>query len=153
MRKYNFVVAALSILMGCGILWFSRNLTPFDEMGIPGEAFWPQAIAWLLIFLGGLQAVQSLVASPSNGEASVDLHSPGVRAAYIGAVLAFGYAGLMAYFGFSVATLVFIPLLMLLMGERKPLMIAVTALAVVAVVWFFFVQVFNTTLPPSIFLD
>lgn len=153
MRKYNFVVAALSILMGCAIFWFSRNLTPFDAMGIPGEAFWPHMIAWLLILLGVFQAIQSAVASGPDGDGSVDLHSPGVRAAYIGALLAFGYAGLMTYFGFAVATIAFVPLLMLLMGERRLLMIAVTAMGVAAIVWFFFVQVFNTTLPPSIFFD
>jgi ABC-type polysaccharide/polyol phosphate export permease len=150
MKKYNIVVAALSVLLGLAIRWFSRNLTSFDEIGIPGEAFWPQSIAWLLVALGILQAIQTSVA---GGVGSVDLHSPAVRTAYIGALLAFGYAVVMTFFGFIPATVLFIPLLMLLMGARNPVTIGLATVAVVVVVWLFFVQVFNTTLPPSTFFD
>ena len=66
----------------------------------------------------------------------------------LGAAIALAFAVLLAYFGFIAATAVFIPILMLLMGARSPIQISLTTVGVIAVIWVFFVLIFNNELPP-----
>lgn len=151
MKKYNFVVAILSAAFGGAIFWFSRDLTPFTEEGVPGEAFWPHLIAWLFVFLGILQVIEAVAFPAIYAGRVVDLHSPAVRVSYAGAIVAFLFGAAMTWFGFVAAAVLFIPAIMLLMGERRPVLVAGTAVGTVAVVWLFFVQVFNITLPTGAF--
>ncbi len=148
MRQSNVIVAALSVLLGLAILWLARDLTHFDENGVPGEAFWPSVIAWLFIALGVVQGIEVAFVPSANAGRTVDLHSLPVRIAFLGAIVAIGYAVLLAYVGFIAATVVFIPALMLLMGARNPLQISLTTVGVIAVIWVFFVLIFNNELPP-----
>lgn len=148
MRQANVVVAILSVLLGATILWLASDLTHFDENGVPGEAFWPSAIAWLFIVLGVVQGAEVAFARSVHAGRTVDLHSMPVRVAFLGAAVAFAFAVLLAYFGFIAATAVFIPTLMLLMGARSPIQISLTTVGVIAVVWVFFVIIFNNELPP-----
>ena len=148
MRQANVVIAILSILLGATILWLAGDLSHFDENGVPGEAFWPSAIAWLFIALGLLQGAEVVFAPALHAGRTVDLHSAPVRIAFLGAAIALAFAVLLAYFGFIAATAVFVPTLMLLMGSRSPLQISLTTVGVIAVVWVFFVLIFNNELPP-----
>ncbi|SCM76519.1 conserved membrane hypothetical protein [uncultured Pleomorphomonas sp.] len=148
MRQSNAIVAILSVLLGAVILWLASDLTHFDEAGVPGEAFWPSAIAWLFIALGLVQAAEVAFAPSLHAGRTVDLHSTPVRIAFLGAAIALAFAVLLTYFGFIVATAVFVPALMLLMGARSPVQITLTTAGVIAVVWVFFVLIFNNELPP-----
>ena len=148
MRRSNVIVAILSILLGATILWLASDLSRFDENGVPGEAFWPSAIAWLFIALGLLQGAELVFAPSLHVGRTVDLHSAPVRVAFVGAAIALVFAVLLSYFGFIAATAAFIPVLMLLMGARSPIQIGLTTVGVIAVVWVFFVIIFNNELPP-----
>lgn len=148
MRRANVVVAILSVLLGATILWLAGDLSRFDENGVPGEAFWPSAAAWLLIALGVAQGAEVAFVRSANAGRSVDLHSAQVRIAFLGAAISIAFAVLLAYVGFIAATAVFMPTLMLLMGARSPLQISLTTAGVIAAVWVFFVLIFNNELPP-----
>ena len=148
MRRSNVIVAILSILLGATLLLLASDLSRFDENGVPGEAFWPSAIAWLFIALGLLQGAEVVFAPALHAGRTVDLHSAPVRIAFLGAAIALAFAVLLAYFGFIAATAVFIPILMLLMGARSPIQISLTTVGVIAVIWVFFVLIFNNELPP-----
>ncbi|AJY47466.1 tripartite tricarboxylate transporter TctB family protein [Martelella endophytica] len=153
MRKLNIIVAALSILFGLAIFWFSRGLTITGSDGVPGEAFWPHMIAWLLIALGILQFVEVIFFSAVNAGREVALFAPEQRWAYLAAIVGFCFAGLMAWAGFLVGAVIAMPAVMLIMGERRPLVIGVTTVAAVAVIWIFFVHVFHISLPLPAFLE
>lgn len=153
MRTYNVAVALLSALIGATILWLSRALTGFDETGVPGEAFWPLSIGWLFIGLGALQMLEVVLLPAVNADKVVDLTSRSVRIAYVGAIIAVAYVVALTWLGFVIATAGFVPVLMVAMGERRPLVLGAVTVGVIAVIWVFFVQVFNTTLPPSIFFE
>lgn len=147
MRKYNVLVAAVSILFGLAIFWFSRGLTTISPDGVPGEAFWPHMIAWLLIGLGVLQLIEVFAFPAINAGRAVILGSPGNLWAYLTAAAAFGFAALMTWVGFVIAGVVMMPVVMLIMGERRPLVIGFTTVAAIGVIWFFFVHIFNISLP------
>lgn len=153
MRKHNVVVAVASILLGCLVLYLSADLSGYDEHGVPGESYWPSIIAWLFIVLGGLQFLELLLAPRLNADKHVDLRSMAVRMAYLSAIVSALYGVLLLCAGFVIATLAFVPTMTTLMGERKPWVSAVVAVAVVATIYVFFALVFNTTLPTSVFFE
>ena len=45
MRKMNILVGAFSVLFGLLILYLSKDMSMFDEYGVPGERFWPYGLA------------------------------------------------------------------------------------------------------------
>ena len=153
MKKYDFAVAIASILLGCLVLYLSVDLSGHDEHGVPGESFWPRIIALLFIFLGGLQAIATFFTRRTKDYAKVDLSSPAVRMAYVSAFVSAVYGLLLLLAGFVAATLVFIPVMTTLMGERRFWVSAVSAVAVTGVIYFFFAVVFNSTLPASLFME
>jgi len=153
MKRCNVAVAIVSIALGILVLWLARDLSGYDEHGVPGERYWPAIIAWLLIGLGVLQFLELWLRPGLNGDKSVDLHSPAVRIAYLGAGVSALYGALLLATGFEIATLVFVPALMALMGERRIIALTVTPIVVVGTIYFFFTQVFNTTLPVSVFFE
>ncbi|TCT36322.1 tripartite tricarboxylate transporter TctB family protein [Martelella mediterranea] len=153
MKKYNVLVAAVSILLGLAIFWFSRGLTTMSPDGVPGEAFWPHMIAWLLIGLGILQLIEVFAFPAINAGREVILGAPGNLWAYLTAAVAFGFATLMAWAGFVIGGVIIMPIVMLIMGERRPLIIGVTTVAAIGVIWFFFVHIFNISLPAPAFLE
>lgn len=153
MKKFNIVVAVVSLVFGVLVLYLSRNLSGYDEHGVPGENYWPSIIAWLLIVLGALQFVELWLTPKANAKRQVDLCSPAVRMAFIAAAASAVYGVLLLFSGFEIATLIFIPCLMALMGERRVVSLMLTPIAVVATIHVFFTQVFNTTLPVSMFYE
>ncbi len=150
MEKCNRLVAIGAIFFGILILYLARDLGSFDEQGVPGENYWPSSIAWLFIFLGSLQALQ-FFKKPAGK--SVDLSSQPVRMAYLAALLALVYGVALLCVGFFIATLLFVPAMMLLMGERRKWVLFLVGVAVVGTIYVFFALVFNTTLPTSVFFD
>lgn len=153
MRKYNVVVAVGSVVFGLLIMYLGRNLKGFDAGGVPGESYWPFIIAWLFIGLGVLQMLEVIFSPHQNTEKIVDLHTQPVRMAYLSALVSIAYGGLLLCIGFVCATLVFVPSMMALMGERKVWVAALVSVAVVGTIYVFFALVFNTTLPSSVFFD
>nr|WP_272210307.1 tripartite tricarboxylate transporter TctB family protein [Marinicella sp. W31]MDC2876175.1 tripartite tricarboxylate transporter TctB family protein [Marinicella sp. W31] len=153
MKKYNVLVAGASVLLGLAIFWFSRGLTTISADGVPGEAFWPHMIAWLLIGLGVLQLIEVIAFPATNADRTVTLGGTGNLWAYLTAAVAFGFATLMTWAGFLIAGGVTMPIVMLIMGERRPLVIGLTTVAAIGVIWFFFVHIFNISLPVPAFVE
>lgn len=150
MRKYNIVVGAITVMFGVTILYFSRDMGMFDDYGVPGERFWPYGLAWLFIALGVLQwievSVQRLKDAPDT---DVTLSSPAMLRAYLVALVMFGYGVALYFLGFIVASLLLVPLVMWMMGEKRIWFLAVTSAAIVAAVYLFFEIIFNSPLPIS----
>ena len=151
MRKFNIVVAFGAALFGLLIMYFGRDLSGFAD-GVPGENYWPSIIAGLFILLGAMQLLEVVLFKDTNAEKKVDLSSKPVRMAYLSAVVSGIYGGLLLV-GFVVASLVFVPSMMALMGERKVWVAATVSVAVVGTIYVFFALVFNTTLPSSVFFE
>jgi len=153
MKKYNLVVAAVSVLLGLLIIYLSRNLAGWDDNGVPGENYWPSIIAYLFVGLGILQFLEVWLSPHKNIDKTVDLGSAVVRKAYLAAFVSVIYGALLTAAGFVLATLAFVPTMNLLMGERRLWTSALLAVGVVGVIYVFFALVFNTTLPTSVFFE
>ncbi|MGC6389929.1 tripartite tricarboxylate transporter TctB family protein [Ewingella sp. S1.OA.A_B6] len=152
MCKQNNVVGAVSIIFGIAIIFFSRNMDMFDHAGIPGDRFWPFCLAWLLIGLGILQWID-VYKKRAASDAAVDLSSPAVRKVYLVTGIMAVYAVALCYAGFIASSLILIPVIMRIMGEKRPVFIFIASVLIVACIYVAFTVVFNSPLPESIFSE
>ncbi|UTJ48356.1 tripartite tricarboxylate transporter TctB family protein [Atlantibacter subterranea] len=152
MRKQNIVVGAVAVIFGLGIIMLSRDMPLFDESGMLGERFWPFCLAWLFIGLGVLQLI-NVYQQRAAGDTSVDLSSAPVRKAYWVAGLMGVYAIALCYGGFIASSLVLIPIVMRIMGEKRPWFLGVSSVLIVACIYIAFTMIFNSPLPESMFSE
>ncbi|MBK5143667.1 tripartite tricarboxylate transporter TctB family protein [Budviciaceae bacterium BWR-B9] len=153
MRKLNILVGLLSVLLGGVIMYLSRDMSMFDQYGVPGERFWPYGLAWLFIGLGVLQWIEVAVQRAKTAGVSVDLTSLPVRRAYVLAIVMVLYGVLLNYTGFIVASLLLSPVVMWMMGERRAWFLALISVVIVATIYVSFTLIFNSPLPVSEFLE
>ncbi|MDA3133807.1 tripartite tricarboxylate transporter TctB family protein [Atlantibacter subterraneus] len=152
MRKQNIVVGAVAVIFGLGIIMLSRDMPLFDESGMLGERFWPFCLAWLFIGLGVLQLI-NVYQQRAAADTSVDLSSAPVRKAYWVAGLMGVYAIALCYGGFIASSLVLIPIVMRIMGEKRPWFLGVSSVLIVACIYIAFTMIFNSPLPESMFSE
>ncbi len=153
MLRLNITVGAFSVGFGALILFFSQHMSMFDEYGVPGERFWPFGLAWLFIALGVFQWIETLCLRHKQAGQHVNLASPGACRAYVAAVVAIVFGIILDHTGFVIASLLFVPTLMTLMGERRVWFIATVTIVTVATIYVFFTLVFNSPLPTADFLQ
>lgn len=152
MRKFDILIGLLSIALGGLILFLSRNMSMFDEYGVPGERFWPFGLAWLFILLGVLQ-LGVVLKNWLMTDKPVDLSSVFVQKTYILAGAGVAYGLLLSVAGFIISAIIFIPFTMLFMSERRAWYISLSTLLIVAVVYLSFTYLFNSPLPISVFSE
>lgn len=153
MHKQNVFVGIISIVLGITVLYLSQHMSLIDEYGVPGERFWPYGLAWLFIGLGGLQCISVLLEYRKVSKTMADLSSPAVRSAYSVAVVMVLYASIMMFVGFLVGTLLLIPTMMWMMGERRVVHFIGISAAIVVFIYVFFTLIFNSPLPAPVFLE
>ncbi|MGK7284766.1 tripartite tricarboxylate transporter TctB family protein [Buttiauxella agrestis] len=82
-----------------------------------------------------------------------NLSSYPVRKAYGVTVLMVIYAVALCFAGFIASSVILIPAIMWVMGERRPLFLAITTALIVLCIYVSFEVVFNSPLPESIFSE
>lgn len=82
MTKINTIIGAISVAFGALIIYLSRDMSMFDDYGVPGERFWPYGLAILFILLGIFQWISIVVDKIKHVHKSVDLSSTAVKRAY-----------------------------------------------------------------------
>lgn len=152
MSKQNSIVGAISIILGVSIITLSRNMNMFDESGMPGDRFWPYCLAWIFIGLGLLQWID-VYKKRATSDIAVDLSSPPVRKVYLVTGIMAVYAVALCYAGFIASSLILIPTIMRIMGEKRPIFICIASALIVACIYVAFTIVFNSPLPESIFSE
>jgi len=153
MNKINTIIGAISIAFGLLIIYLSRDMSMFDEYGVPGERFWPFGLAILFIFLGILQCLNVIIDKVKHVSQTVDLTSTAVTRAYLLTGLIVVYAMGLHFLGFIISSLIIIPIIMWMMNERKIKMLALASICIVGVVYVSFDIIFNSPLPIPVFLD
>lgn len=104
-------------------------------------------VRFLAVCLGGLSLVQlavGLLPHEPGGRLSLTNHLPrflGLIAALVAFGLSFGT------FGFFIPAAVFIPLVAFMLGQRNPVLLALTTIGVLAFVYVIFVALLGVTLP------
>ena len=156
MRKYNTVLSILLIALSAVGIYLSLN---FDvrggNAGDPGAAFWPMLLCGALIVCSVILLVQTAVQAKKAKEPEaplIDFATAGVHCVLIIFVIMIGYAVLLHFFGFILATLVFVVATMLAMGERRPAWLALTTVGITGFIYVLFALVMNVVLPQGVLL-
>lgn len=105
----------------------------FEQYGAVDSDFWPKIVLILLMFCSAMLALETFLKRhtiDAKGQEKKEDYDPKglVRMLGTGALLAlYIFAGL-KYLGFLLSTFLFTPLLMYWLGNRKPIVIALTTL-------------------------
>lgn len=157
MRKYNTIISLALIAIGAMGIYMALNFEARGgNVGDPGAAFWPILLCCGLIFTSALLLVQTMIEGKKAAgpeEPLIDYRSAGVRCVFIIFGIMIGYAILLYYFGFIIATLVFVVCTMLAMGERRPLWLGLTTVGITGFIYVLFALIMNVVLPKGILLQ
>ncbi len=157
MRKYNTIISLVLIAIGAMGIYMALNFEARGgNVGDPGAAFWPILLCCGLIFTSALLLVQTMIEGKKAAgpeEPLIDYRSAGVHCVFIIFGIMIGYAILLYYFGFIIATLVFVVCTMLAMGERRPLWLGLTTVGITGFIYVLFALIMNVVLPKGILLQ
>ena len=157
MRKYNTIISLALIAIGAMGIYMALNFEARGgNVGDPGAAFWPILLCCGLIFTSALLLVQTMIEGKKAAgpeEPLIDYRSAGVHCVFIIFGIMIGYALLLYYFGFIIATLVFVVCTMLAMGERRPLWLGLTTVGITGFIYVLFALIMNVVLPKGILLQ
>jgi len=150
MRRRNIIAAVVLIFCGLSYLYLTSGLPTRSLPNTPGPSFFPWIITVILLALSAtllFQAIGSGSGQASSREKDVAVGDDDRRRAIwaLGAFIA--YVALLPKLGFIVATAPFFAFQMVLFGERRPLLVAIGALAMTAILYLLFRHGFGVFLP------
>jgi len=151
MRKYNYIVSVIMILIG-GYVIFETSGYSVGTNWQKNPAIWPRSLAIMLIGLSIGLIIQTIFSKDPEMDRKdvINWKSPGMIRAYVMIGFAIVYVILMHFVGMLLALLIIIPCAELLMGCKNKFMLIVYPIGLVAFCYFFFVVVMKITLPQPI---
>lgn len=152
MKKANIVVAAIFFVIGI-FIFSSTAAYNYAIATDPGPAAWPRFLAILLILLSVLMVIEGFVGEKyrDNNEAIVWWNADMKRVyATMGTFL--GFAVLLHYCGFIIASLIFIPAIMRILGETKWWKLILTDVCITFGVYILFGIILRVHLPAPKFM-
>ncbi len=128
----------------------SPNSVPFLALA---PAFWPNIIMGLLAFLGLVLLIQGISAARASAGSGPRDGQVGARPvlALVAMALLFVYYLALQKLGFVAASMLILPVYMLLAGVRNYLLIALLSLGLPTGLYFFFTTVAKVALPLGVF--
>lgn len=148
MHKVRDLVAS-GLVMAIAIFAFAASMTQNPgQIGHPGPGFFPGVVSVFMFAMGLLLLVKTLraKAEPSEEEIVPSTKSDYIRVVILAVVCAV-YLEAMDYVGFVLSTPPFCLLVALLLGERRPLVLAVHCLLVPAAIYVSFQIMLSVPLP------
>lgn len=150
MRRRNIIAAVVLIVCGLGYMYLTSGLPVRSLPNTPGPSFFPWIISVVLLGLSVALLLQAITSSDGYaatlGEGRAEAGRNRGRAIWaLGAFIA--YVVLLPRFGFIIATAPFFAFQMVLFGERRPLLVAIGALAMTAILYVLFRHGFGVFLP------
>jgi hypothetical protein len=149
MLKRDVVTAAAFLALGAAAAALTAALPERSLPNTPGPAFFPWVATVAMLVLACALLARGLTAPPRAG----DMEEPGPAGlapmlALLGAFIA--YIALLPRLGFLIATAPFIAGLTVLYGERRPALVALTAVVATAGLYIAFRHVFQIILPQGV---
>lgn len=155
MKKYNYGISALLILMSIWILKEANTLGAAAAGTAMGSGVWPSFLAWAMIILSAALVVQTAIDSLKHKDREeteeekkpIDFKSPGMKRIYILIGFFIIFAVLIQLFGFYISMLFLIPACLILLGEKRPKYIILITAGILVFVYLVFVQMLSLRLP------
>ncbi len=152
MRKYNYIVSVLMMLLG-GYILFETSTYEIGTSAQKNPAVWPNFLAVALIALAVILILQTIFSKdPSMDEEIIHWKSEGMKKVYIMFGLTAAFVVVMKIFGMLVALFLMNVAIEWIMGCRDKKMLIGFPLALVVFVYVFFGVLMKLTIPGPFFL-
>ena len=146
MRTVNIVIAVILILFGLFYAYLTANLPDRNLPNTLSSSFMPWLLVSCLFGLSLLLLLQTLIKG-SDESCDYRISTKEGSGVVLLAAVVIGYILSLDFFGFLLATPVFLAVLMMLTGARDWKQIAVTSAAATIGIYLFFQKVFQIILP------
>lgn len=153
MKKWNFVVSGVIFAIGIAAIVLASQFPITWGTGDPGSGVWPMGLGIILTGLAIILFINTLVCGSKLAEQVLILSQAKHIKVYIMMGVVVGYLVLFRIFGFYIATALFVPVTMLVLGERRWMRILITDGATVLGVYVLFDLLLNTQFPAPFFLS
>ena len=147
MKKGNIISSVICILLGLFIIFETKDF-PEGAAGVPGPAFFPRILAWVVIGLSILLIINTIVKRDDRKITLLDKDSIKVYAT-IGFLLA--YLLLLNVLGFVFATPIFLFSLIFFYIRKNIVKNAIISVAVTFLIYGVFSTLLAVPLPQGIF--
>ena len=152
MKVADIVGALIGILIGSYAIWEGSNMPPDLIMKI-GPSFFPDILAGLLIIFSIVLLINALRGKSIGTVEAVRFSDKGVQRGLITLAATIIFCAVLEPLGFIPSAIVFLTLMMLLMGNRKPRQLFVAPLLVTLSIWLIFEKILNLSMPAGILTD
>lgn len=151
MKKYNIGISAVIAILA-GILFYATKGFPEIVQKVPGAGFWPRILAVVLLILSVALLLESLFSDQVKKEDPIRFRDPRMKKVYLALGMLALYMLILVYGGFIISSLLLVPALMYLLGERRVKMLIIVSLALTGTIYLFFTLLLRITLPQPFFM-
>ena len=148
MKKYNLGMSVILIVISTAMLKQSNTYGSAAKGTAMGSGVWPGILAVAMMILACVLAVETLVQKRDEKETEpIQFCSFGMKRIYVLAGICLVFAVLLQLLGFFPSMIFLVPGVMLLLGEKRPAMLAALTLGILIFVQVVFVMLLGLKLP------
>ena len=152
MKVADIFGGAIGILVGLFSLWEGSRM-PVDVVMKIGPSFFPNILGGLLILFSAILIVNALRGKSKGKIEPYRLSDKGTQRGLITLAAGIIFCVVLEPLGFIPTAIIFLTFMMLIMGKRNPLLIAVIPALITAGVWLVFEKVLALSMPVGILAD
>ena len=152
MKVADIIGGVVGILIGLYAIWEGTNMPPDLIMKV-GPSFFPTVLAGLLIIFSTASIVFALKGKSKGSVEPLRLSDKGVQRGLVMLVASIIFCVVLEPFGFIPSAILFLVLMMLLMGNRKPRQLVIAPVIVTFAIWLIFEKLLNLSMPAGVLTD
>jgi len=152
MKVADIIGGTIGILIGLYAIWEGTNMPPDYIMKV-GPSFFPTILAGLLIIFSVASIIFAVKGKSKGSVEPIRWSDKGVQRGLIMLVATIVFCAVLEPLGFIPSAIVFLVLMMLLMGNRKPRQLLVAPLLVTFSIWLIFEKLLNLSMPAGVLTD
>ena len=146
MKVADLIGGGVGVALGAYVLYEGAKM-PTDQIMKIGPSFFPDALAVALIVFSTLLIIYALAGRAKGKAQPIRLSDRGFQRALVSLAAIIAYAFFFNTLGYPIVTVVLVAGIMVLLGKRKPLEIAIVALATTFGVWLVFAKLLMLSMP------
>ncbi len=151
MKKYNLGISALLIAVSAAMLKQSNSYGSAAKGTAMGSGVWPGILAVVMILLSCVLAAETLLQKRrEEGAEPIEFRSPRMKRIYILTGICLVFAVLLKLLGFFPSIIFLVPSSMVLLGERRPAVLAALTAGILIFVQVVFVMLLGLKLPAGL---
>ena len=152
MKIADIFGGALGILIGLFAIWEGTKM-PTDVVMKIGPSFFPNILGGLLIVFSATLIVNAVRGRSKGKVEPYRLADKGTQRGLITLAAGIVFCAVLDPLGFIPTSIIFLTFMMLVMGKRNPMLIAVTPALVTLAVWLVFEKVLSLSMPAGVLAD